>query len=1094
MLTCLMIAACSVCASSARGQVWSERTLDPPLELIPTINLPPTSDQNAVHVWAGEIARWKHGAYEVLCCDQGVTIQQGERQLTSTRAVLWVDREPEPGSLQSKIIVYLDGNVRIQQIKAGFESMHIDHDRAQSGRPTEPKLVGSINDDSWFGRLVTASNLHVAGVTQELDAPIESNELWQRASQAWEQAHRQLEFESKYIWPAQALDENQTMMNQSILVSPQTGQVMIQPVVPQSQHPTLEHSSVPFDNASYQNTFSDQSTVPGAPARSREPLVSTRVRITPRQSLATSGIRARPSGVPGETIVTATGGVRVVIDSDEIREIEGFGQPRTSQIVIEADSVVAWTNQLGGNGPANEPPRWEIYLEGNVEFVMGQRVIFAERMFYDVNSRLGTILDIEMLTPVENYQGLARLKADVVQQNGENNLVAYGAAITSSRLGVPRYWLQSGQLDLTREEVLARNGMIGTAQFDPASGQLLTEEEYFVESNNNRVYVGGVPVLYWPTIRTSLSNPSYYVERIRLGNDRIYGNHAIIGLDLFQILGLREPRNTNWIGDIGYLENRGPVFGTEFEYQWGQFIGIPGDVHGSLKSWFVDDSGLDNLGRQRRNVPLEESFRGRALWRHQHLFSPGFRLQAEAGWLSDRNFLEQYFEREWDTDKDYDTGVRLIRNFDNQSLQLNANVRINDFLTQTNWLPRLDHHIIGQSVFGSNLVWHAHSHIGYGQFQAADAPNNPVDLLLYTPLEWEIADAAGVRLGTRQELDLPFQLGAVRVTPYVLGDITYWQEDLNGNDLTRTYAQTGIRATLPLWRVDPTVHSVLFNMNGLAHKASFDTEILVADANRGFLDLPLYDPLNDDAQEAFQRRFITSLFGGALPPQYDERFYAIRSALQSNVSSPSSEMANDLAVVKIGMKNRWQTKRGLPGEARIIDLVKFDIGGSYFPDASRDNFGANFGMLNYDFAWYIGDRLSLLSDGYYDLFGQGLRTTSLGMLGTRPGIGDVYVGVRSIEGPISSNILTTTLTYRMSDKWALRGASSVDFSSTGNIGQNINLIRIGESFLLRFGVNVNASRGNVGFIVGLEPRFLPSGRLGMIGRQRIPPASSMYLE
>ena len=54
----------------------------------------------------------------------------------------------------------------------------------------------------------------------------------------------------------------------------------------------------------------------------------------------------------------------------------------------------------------------EIYMEGNIVFRQGERVIYADRMYYNVPNHTGTILNAEMLTPVKNYEGLLRLKSD----------------------------------------------------------------------------------------------------------------------------------------------------------------------------------------------------------------------------------------------------------------------------------------------------------------------------------------------------------------------------------------------------------------------------------------------------------------------------------------------------------------------------------------------------------------------------------------------------------------------------------------------------------------------------------------------------------
>jgi len=99
-----------------------------------------------------------------------------------------------------------------------------------------------------------------------------------------------------------------------------------------------------------------------------------------------------------------------------------------------------------------------------------------------------------------------------------------------------------------------------------------------------------------------------------------------------------------------------------------------------------------------------------------------------------------------------------------------------------------------------------------------------------------------------------------------------------------------------------------------------------------------------------------------------------------------------------------------------------------------------------------------------------------------------------IEGPLSSNILSAAVTYRMSEKWGFKGGSQIDFSETGNIGESLNLIYIGESFLWQFGAVYDVSRDNLSFRFGFEPRFGSRARLFRPGGRAIPPASSGWLE
>src|SRR5262249_45020780 len=320
---------------------------------------------------------------------------------------------------------------------------------------------------------------------------------------------------------------------------------------------------------------------------------------------------------------------------------------------------------------------------------------------------------------------------------------------------------------------------------------------------------------------------------------------------------------------------------------------------------------------------------------------------------------------------------------------------------------------------------------------------------------------------------------------------------LTGNPLTRMFGQAGVKASLPVWRTDPTLQSELFNLNCLAHKITFEGEFLAAGSNQDLSQLPLYDRLDDNATEFTRRQMAVRTFGQPVgtfvPTRFDERFYALRSDLQGNVSAPT-EIADDLTELRLGINNRWQTKRGIAGQQRIVDWIVLDVNAVLFPNSARDNFGAALGLVDYGFRWHVGDRLTLLSDGFYDGFDQGLRQVTVGAFMSRPEHGSIYVGFRSTEGPITSEILTGSISYRMSEKWIGTYGATYDFHSSGVFGQQLALTRIGESFLIKLGFTYDASRANFGATIGIEPRFLPSNRLGRVGGVAVPPAGALGLE
>lgn len=789
----------------------------------------------------------------------------------------------------------------------------------------------------------------------------------------------------------------------------------------------------------------------------------------------------------GETVILARGGVTVLI-RDVTAQLPGGEFMELGTISLSADRIVGWLPLLTGifDGSTDfSEAQGELYLEGDIVFRQGERIVYAESMYYNITAEQGMVLNAEAITTIPEYQGIVRLKADVLQQLARGNFIAFDAAVTSSRMGVPRYWLQSQQLRLTDRQQLVP---------DPVTGQPVIDREPFVESSDNFVYFGGVPLLYWPTFSTSLERPAYYLSGIKVKNDDIFGTQVLLDFDLFQLLGIDDaPPGVEWLLSTDYLSDRGPAIGTTLQYSLPGLLGVPGPVNGFFDAWVIDDDGLDTLGRDRQNLVPEENVRGRTLLRHRHYLPQDWEFIAEVGWISDRNLLEQYLENEWDREVDHRTALRLRKYHHSQMLDLSAEARVNDFFTDTEQLPLLEHYLLGGSLLADRLTWSAKSKVGYQRLKVGDLPTDPAEAALYSPVPGEV-NAEGEVVSTRQELALPVQLGPVRIVPHVSGEAAHYGEAADGDSLTRLFGQAGIRASLPAWRVDPAVQSSLLNVRGLAHKIEWTAEYFYADSDAQLDELPLYDQLDDNAQQQFRNRFVTSQFGGVLPDRFDPRTYAFRHGFQQWIASPSDVIADDLQQLRAGLHQRWQTKRGLPGRERIVDLLQLDVDVLLFPDANRDNFGEAIGPTSYDLRYHVGDRVTLLSDGYFDFFSDGLRSVSAGVRTSRPGVGDLYVGLVSLEGPISSTVLRSTLDYRLNEKWIATGGTTYDFGSTGNIGQTLALTRIGESFLLRLGVNVDEGRDNVSVGFGIEPRFWPRPRLGRIGGQLIPPPGVEGLE
>jgi hypothetical protein len=774
-----------------------------------------------------------------------------------------------------------------------------------------------------------------------------------------------------------------------------------------------------------------------------------------------------------EVVAIIKNGVNIIVDG-----LDNFGS-----IDVDTDNLVIWTEgtlQQGQTLQARDRPL-EIYMEGNVVFRQGEREIQAQRMYFDVRRQTGIVLSAEVLTPVPKYEGKLKLRAEILEQLGPDRFLARNASLTSSRFGVPGYELRSGLMSYDDIQHPRVNPFTGVPATTP-DGEQIIDHEKLATSRDNFLYIEQVPVFYWPFMATDLDKPNYYIDSIKIKNDRIFGTRIMTDIDAYQILGLRNLRGTRWILSADYFTKRGPAGGTTFNYERQTLFGVPDSTSGFVDIWGIQDHGLDNLGLDRRAIPPEKEFRGRVLAQHRQQLPNNLQLTGEVGLISDFNFLEQYFEREYDQLKDQTTDIELKQYLNNSTWSGFASVRTNPFFTETEWLPRLDHYMLGESLANDRLTWYEHTSGGYARFKTAQSPTDPTQALHTGPLPWE-APAGSMRVGerfsTRQEIDMPLSAGIFKIDPYLIGELTHWGEALDFNDENRAYGAAGLRASMPMWSVDPEVESQLFNVHGIAHKMVFETDISYARSSQPLQDFPLYDQVDDNDIEAYRRWFPFNDFGVPpilTPKQFDERFYALRRGLGDWVASPSTEIADNLFAARLGLRQRWQTKRGPAGNRRIVDWIVLNTDMTIFPDPNRDNFGQTVGLVDYNFRWHIGDRTTITSDGYYDFFTDAPKYTTLGLFLNRPPRGSLYMGIHSLQGPITSNVLATSYSYRMSPKWISTFGTTFDLHLSRNIGQNFTITRIGESFLFIMNVNVDTSKGNVGANFAVQPRFL-QGRL-----------------
>lgn len=793
-----------------------------------------------------------------------------------------------------------------------------------------------------------------------------------------------------------------------------------------------------------------------------------RVTINPRYIRQDPVINATPySGTtPTEYVITVTNGVNIIVENVPLQM---NGQLILTRVDLTADRAVIWTDNNAvtnlGSFDLDENTPLQVYLEGNIVARQGTNEARASHAFYDVNNRRGLLMNAEVRSYVPELEGMLRVRADSIRQLSETSFHARNAFVTTSTFGRPGYRIEGSDI-FVEERFDPRSTRV-----DPNTG-MPDASEPWITSLNNRFYIEEVPVFALPYLSAPAREIQVPVEKVDMGYDSVFGFQVDAIFNVETLFGINLPPGVDVGLQASLYTARGPGLGLLADYDtYGDFFGVPARHSGLSRLNYIYDDGNDNLGLGRRNLEPEDQNRGRALWRHRLDFSLDTWITLETGFLSDRNYLEQYDENAWDRDKDYENVLSLNHHQDNVSINGLVRGRSNDFSDQTNWLPRADISVLGEPLFGSLLTWTSRSSVGYGQIRTAEEPSDPNDI--FQPLGF-LQKASGLVAMTRHELDAPFMLGPVNVVPYVLGEAAAWQEDYSGSQLSRLYGSAGVRGSLQFFKPMPEFRDPIFGLNGLAHKMQFDFDYYIAEASENLSGIPQYNEFDDDAQERFRERFVPIEFGGVLPAQFDPRFYALRAGAGRGVTDPYFELVDDQHVVRLGWRNRWQTKVGPPDRPRIKDWMTLDLESAIFPDAGRDNFDETFGLMSGKYAWHVGERTSLLANGIFDSFSGGQRIWNVGVLTQRSTRGSLYLGFRQVDvGPIDSQLVTGSYSYRMSDKWISSLGAAYDIAEGRDRGESLTITRIGEYALFHVGLGYDASRNNVGFGISFEPRIGP---------------------
>jgi LPS-assembly protein len=611
---------------------------------------------------------------------------------------------------------------------------------------------------------------------------------------------------------------------------------------------------------------------------------------------------------------------------------------------------------------------------------------------YDVNTGIGVGTNVTV-----KYGGTT-LTADYAQVNQNSGLAVAQGHVLLQREG--DIWRgDSLQYNFKTREVLGKNFKSGHLPFfvqgdvfigDQNAGVyvgregILTTDDYanpayritakeiivapgdFIEAHSATLWLGKVPVFYFPYYRRSLKahpNNFSFIPGIRT----VHGPYLLTSYNWYW--------NERLDGTL-HLDarlKRGLAGGPDFHYH------LPLVGEGTFKYYYARD---DEPGKDPFAQPISGS--RKRIWFSQ-IAEPATNLTVRGvlRYQSDPYLIRDFFESEYRKNVQPNTFLEVNKLWDNFGIDAEAQPRINRFFETVERMPDVRLSAYRQQIGASPLYYESESSVGYFRHRFANDATNYY---------------AAFRGDTYHQVTVPFTFfDWLNFLPRVGGRYTYYGEAQGPGAMTsehnRTIFNTGAELTFKASRVWPSISSSFFEMDGLRH-------IIQPSINYVYVPRPSVAP-----QQLPQ--FDTELPTTRLLPIEFPDYNAIDAIDAQNV-------------LRLSLHNKFQTKR----KDGVANLVNWALYSDW--RITRHHGQATFADLYSDLDLQPFSWLLLNSETRYNLNDRNWTEANHSATFTPNNTWSVTVGHRYLrDNPAlgtnyGNNLIFSSIYYRFNENWGAR--------------------------------------------------------------------------
>jgi len=413
--------------------------------------------------------------------------------------------------------------------------------------------------------------------------------------------------------------------------------------------------------------------------------------------------------------------------------------------------------------------------EGNARLEDENGVVTGEKIVYDFANKTGVIYNADFRA--NPYFGKSRK----IEKVSESEFVSTGGYFTTCSFDHPHFRLASKKINMFPGDK--------------------------VRSKQTTLYLGAVPVVYLPRFNYSMKEPFMHVQ-VEPGTRKDWGPY---------LLSAWRMNLTDNVSGKAFLDYRNKLgWGEGFEVN---YIETPFGK-GDLKFYYTLETPPD----QSTGASKPDYNRYFTRWRHKWDIDERTNLSAEffkitdqrrkedASYPSDRNFLQDYFFREYEKDTQPLSYALFHHAFNYSSLDVLLQIRTNHWFDQIEKKPEINYNLPSLQLGETPFYFESINQLG--TYNKKKVWNSTASSPAY-----DRDDVTTTRFDTKNTFSLPTKISFIQFRPFVSSRQIFYDKGANGQSgIVRTIFYSGADMSTKFYRIfNVNTNFLGLDVNGLRH-------------------------------------------------------------------------------------------------------------------------------------------------------------------------------------------------------------------------------------------------------------------------------------